>query len=115
MDDEPQLLHLLEKHLRRLGFEVESQSTALSALSALEASPGRFELVVADLGLPDMPGDKLVARLFALQPTLQVLLCSGSEFFVSTLPAEWQPRVGFLQKPFGPKQLSEKIHQMLAR
>jgi DNA-binding NtrC family response regulator len=115
VDDEPQLLLLLEKHLKRLGFAVQSQSTALGALGVLQAAPGDFDLVVADHGLPDLPGDALLARIFEIRPDLPVLICSGSEFFVSSLPARFRPRVAFLQKPFLPKELVAVIEQLLAR
>lgn len=115
MEDEAPLLHLLERHLARLGFEVEAHSTGLGALAALETAPDSYALVVADMGLPDLAGDALLSKMFQIRPDLLVLICSGSEFFVSSLPEPIQRRVGFLQKPFAPKELGQKIEQMLAR
>ena len=49
------------------------------------------------------------------QPRLVALVCSGSEFFTSTLPPGVRDRVGFLQKPFVPKMLAEAIERLLAQ
>jgi DNA-binding NtrC family response regulator len=115
VEDELPLLQLLEKYLKRLGFEVEPYSQALHALTAFTATPGRYDLVIADLGIPDMPGDTLLTRMLAIKPDLLYLICSGSPFFVASLPAEMRRQVVFLQKPFVPKMLSEAIDHLLAR
>jgi len=115
VEDELPLLQLLEKYLRRLGYEVEAHSQAVRALDAFTATPVRYDLVIADLGIPDMPGDTLLTRMLAVKPDLLYLICSGSPFFVASLPAEMRRQVVFLQKPFLPKMLSEAIEQLLAR
>ena len=115
VEDELPLLQLLEKYLRRLGYEVEAHSQAVCALDAFTATPVRYDLVIADLGIPDMPGDTLLTRMLAVKPDLLYLICSGSPFFVASLPEQMRRQVVFLQKPFLPKMLSEAIEQLLAR
>jgi DNA-binding response OmpR family regulator len=113
VEDEPQLLLLLERHLKRLGFEVDPHSTGSAALRALENPSAPYDLAVADMGLPDMKGEALLAKIVALRPALPVLICSGSEFFIAGLPEDLQRRVRFLQKPFLPKELAQKIEETL--
>jgi len=115
VEDEPQLSVLLEKHLKRLGFDVDAHQTGGAALAALETPAASYDLVIADMGLPDMRGEALLTKVFELHPALPVLICSGSEFFVSGLPEELQRRVGFLQKPFSPRELAPKIDEVLGR
>ena len=115
VDDEIPLLQLLEKHLQRLGYAVETHSTSLDALRHFEAAPGSYDLVIADLGMPDMPGDTMLTRMLEIQPELLILVCSGSPFFVSSLPSALASQVAFLQKPFAPKMLAEAIERLLAR
>ena len=115
VEDELPLLQLLEKYLVRLGYEVEAYSKALHALDAFTATPGRYDLVIADLGIPDMPGDTLLTRMLAIKPDLLYLICSGSPFFVASLPPELRRQVIFLQKPFLPKMLADAIEQLLSR
>jgi DNA-binding response OmpR family regulator len=114
VEDEPQLSLLLEKHLKRLGFDVDTHHTGGAALGAI-GTAASYDLVIADMGLPDMRGEELLTKIFELHPALPVLICSGSEFFVSSLPEELQRRVGFLQKPFTPRELAPKIDEVLGR
>jgi DNA-binding response OmpR family regulator len=115
VEDEPALLQLLERYLRRLGFEVQTHSSSVAALAEFEAAPDRYDLVIADLGMPEISGDQMLARMLEIQPDSLILICSGSPFYVTNLPKPLQQRVGFLQKPFLPKMLSEEIEKLLAR
>jgi DNA-binding NtrC family response regulator len=115
VEDEPPLLQLIEKYLQRLGFEVETHLKSVDALRSFETAPDRFGLVIADLGMPDMPGDTLLTRMLEIRPELRILVCSGSPFFIENLPASLQRQVAFLQKPFVPKMLAEAVQQLIAR
>ena len=114
VEDEPQLLLLLEKHLKRMGFTVDPHATGSAALAAVENPDAAYDLVVADMGLPDMSGEALLTKIIKLRPTLPLLICSGSEFFISSLPEDLQRRLQFLQKPFLPKELAQKIELALS-
>jgi DNA-binding NtrC family response regulator len=115
VEDLPPLLQLIEKHLERLGYEVETHLTSTEALRSFEAAPDRFSLVIADLGMPDMPGDTLLTEMLKIRPKLRVLVCSGSPFFIENLPGALQRQVAFLQKPFMPKMLADAVQQLLAQ
>lgn len=113
VEDEPPLLQLIEKYLQRLGFGVETYLKSTDALKSFQAAPQRYALVIADLGMPDMPGDTLLTRMLEIRPDLRILVCSGSPFFIENLPASLQRQVAFLQKPFVPKMLGEAVQKLL--
>jgi DNA-binding NtrC family response regulator len=113
VEDEPPLLQLIEKYLQRLGFDVETHLKSVDALRSFETAPDRFGLVIADLGMPDMPGDTLLTRMLEIRPELRILVCSGSPFFIENLPDSLQRQVAFLQKPFVPKMLAEAVRSLL--
>jgi DNA-binding response OmpR family regulator len=115
VEDELPLLQLLERYLSRVGFQVQTYSASVEALRDFEAAPDRYDLVIADLGMPEIPGDTMVARMLEIRPDLLVLICSGSPFYVSNLPKALEKQVGFLQKPFLPKMMLEAIEALLAR
>jgi DNA-binding NtrC family response regulator len=115
VEDEVSLIHLLEKYLRRLGHEVEAYSTSEEALRTFERAPERYDLVIADLGMPDIPGDTLLTRMLEIRPNLRVLICSGSPFFPNSLPKALKKQVSFLQKPFAPKMLSDALAEVLKK
>ena len=113
VEDEQPLLQLIQKYLQRLGFEVEIYAKSLEALRSFEAAPDRYQMVIADLGMPDMPGDTLLTRMLEIRPDLRILVCSGSPFFIENLPSSLQRQVAFLQKPFVPKMLADAVENLL--
>ncbi len=115
VEDEVSLIQLLEKYLRRLGYEVEAFTTSTGALRSFESAPLRYDLVITDLGMPDIPGDELLKRMLEIRPDLRILICSGSPFFPASLPRDLEKQVAFLQKPFAPKMLTEAVAQLLGR
>ena len=115
VEDEVSLIQLLEKYLKRLGYEVEAYSASKVALDSFERAPQNYDLVIADLGMPDIPGDTLLTRMLEIRPDLCILICSGSPFFLGNLPKALEKQVAFLQKPFVPKMLSEAVAQLLSK
>ncbi|HTR36083.1 MAG TPA: response regulator [Bryobacteraceae bacterium] len=115
VEDEQPLLQLIQKYLVRMGFQVEMYSQSLEALRSFEAAPDRYDMVIADLGMPDMPGDTLLTRMLEIRPELRILVCSGSPFFIENLPGKLQRQVAFLQKPFVPKMLAEAVERLFAQ
>jgi len=113
VEDEPPLLQLIEKYLQRLGFQVETHLKSFDSLRNFEAAPDGYDMVIADLGMPDMPGDTLLTRMLEIRPDLRVLVCSGSPFFIENLPRSLQRQVAFLQKPFVPKMLADAVQNLL--
>jgi DNA-binding NtrC family response regulator len=115
VEDEVSLIQLLEKYLRRLGYEVEAYPVSKDALRSFEDAPQNYDLVIADLGMPDIPGDTLLTRMLEIRPDLRILICSGSPFYLANLPDALKKQVSFLQKPFVPKMLSEALDRLLSR
>lgn len=115
VEDELPLLQLIEKYLQRQGYDVESHLKSVEALERFESAPHLYSLVIADLGMPDMPGDTLLTRMLDIRPDLRILVCSGSPFFIENLPAALQRQVAFLQKPFLPRMLTEAVQTLLKK
>jgi DNA-binding NtrC family response regulator len=113
VEDEVSLIQLLEKYLLRLGYEVDAFSSSKEALEKFEAAPQSYNLVIADLGMPEIPGDTLLTRMLEIRPDLSILICSGSPFYLSNLPEALEKQVAFLQKPFVPKMLAESVARLL--
>ena len=115
VEDELPLLQLLERYLTRVGFAVTAYSGSVEALRDFEAAPGKYDLVIADLGMPEISGDAMLKRMLEIKPDLLILICSGSQYYVSNLPKALEKQVAFLQKPFLPKMMMEAIESLQAR
>ena len=115
VEDEASLLELIERYLKRQGLDVEAHSSAAAALRRLEESEEPYDMVISDVGLPDMPGDAMVLQMLRNNPALLGLISSGSEYHLGSVPEALRSRVAFLQKPFLPKELADKVQQLLAQ
>ena len=107
IDDEPALLELLRRYLMRLGYDVETFAAAEDALARFQAEPAAFSMAITDLSLPGMNGEDLIRKLRERRPRLPAIITSGYPY---------QPRsadIGFLQKPFLPQAMAEKIKEAL--
>ncbi len=77
VDDEVALLNLMQRYLGRIGYQVEISANSCAALDMIIAEPCRFQLVVADLGMPQLSGRELVVRIGEINPSIAILVCSG--------------------------------------
>ncbi|RPI51213.1 MAG: PAS domain S-box protein, partial [Deltaproteobacteria bacterium] len=59
VDDEPVLAELGKQMLERFGYEVEVRMSGIDGLEMFRAQPDRFDLVITDMTMPKMMGDKL--------------------------------------------------------
>jgi DNA-binding response OmpR family regulator len=112
VEDERKLRELLRSYLERDGLSVLSTGTGAEALSM--AAEVRPDLVVLDLGLPDIGGDTIAAELRERSNVPIVML---------TARAEESDRIRGLQlgaddyvtKPFSPRELVLRVHAVLRR
>lgn len=75
VDDQPELRRLLRRSLMRAGHVVVEAPNGRVAVEL--AQQVRFDVVISDIGMPDMSGVELLAALRELDPELPVVLTSG--------------------------------------
>jgi CheY-like chemotaxis protein len=108
VDDDPQILRLVEKIVRPHGVTILLAPRPSEALRICEQQP--VHLMIADVMMPEMDGNRLAERVLKLQPEAQVLLISGVDKGSHTPKS---PRVRFLRKPFFPSVLIQKLKELL--
>ncbi|MDA3791923.1 MAG: ATP-binding protein, partial [Desulfobacula sp.] len=59
VDDEEAILSMEKRMLERLGYQVTSRTSSLDALETFRDSPDKFDMVITDMAMPNMSGDKL--------------------------------------------------------
>jgi PAS domain S-box-containing protein len=113
VDDQPRLLAMQARALRKEGYTVLEAGTANDALSAVGNTNLQLDLLVTDLVMPQMSGSELARRLKSLRPGLPVLFTSGyadAEMRRRGLLDAEQP---FLQKPYSPEVLIAYVRRLL--
>ncbi|HZU86970.1 MAG TPA: response regulator transcription factor [Anaerolineaceae bacterium] len=112
VDDEPKIIQLARDYLERAGFAVISAPDGKSALQlARSKSP---DLLVLDLGLPEMDGLDVTRELRKTSNVPVIMLTARSEESDKLVGLE----IGaddYITKPFSPKELVARVRVILRR
>jgi CheY-like chemotaxis protein len=114
VEDEPALLKLTKRMLERLGYQVLAASGPAEAIRIAAEHPGKIDLLMTDVVMPEMNGRDLALRLLSSKAGLKCLFMSGYTSNVIAHHGVLDKNVHFLPKPFSLKDLSEKIREVLA-
>jgi CheY-like chemotaxis protein len=111
-DDDKVCLHVSAKILQKLGCTVLEARDGNEAIEVYKNNQDKVDLVILDMVMP-YNGGHTFEKLKKINPDLKILLISGytKDYGISDL--EKQGCVGFLQKPFDAKALSQKIMDAL--
>jgi two-component system KDP operon response regulator KdpE len=112
VDDEPQILRALAINLRARGYDVSTAGTGAEALSLAAAQVP--ELVVLDLGLPDMDGTAVIAGLRSWTKA-PILVLSGRSDSTDKVDALDAGADDYVTKPFGMDELLARMRAMSRR
>ncbi|MEU4476453.1 response regulator [Micromonospora sp. NPDC023966] len=112
VDDEPQILRALRINLRARGYDVQVADTGAAALKVAASHPP--DMVVLDLGLPDLDGVDVIRGLrgWTTVPIIVLSGRAGSEDKVSALDAGADD---YVTKPFGVDELLARIRAVTRR
>jgi signal transduction histidine kinase len=113
VDDEDIILDVGKQMLKKMGYQVLLAKGAKEAIEVYKENRDKIDLVILDMIMPEMVGDEAFDRLKEIDPKIKVLLSSG--YNIDGKASELLERGcnGFIQKPFGMKQLSQKIREIL--
>ncbi|WP_270937901.1 ATP-binding protein, partial [Falsiroseomonas oryzae] len=114
VEDEPALLSLAERALRRAGFDVLPAASAEDALELLEKGAPTPIALVSDVVMPGMDGLALAAKLRERDPDLPVLLVSGYAEVALGRDLEAE-RLKLLPKPYALADLVAELRAILPR
>ncbi|MBA2953344.1 response regulator [Nocardioides sp. MAH-18] len=112
VDDEPQLLRALSINLEARHYQVHTASSGSDALTVAAAHPP--DLVILDLGLPDMEGTEVVAGLRGWTD-VPILVLTGRTDSSDKVEALDAGADDYVTKPFGMDELLARLRAMLRR
>ncbi|MDQ1620514.1 MAG: hypothetical protein QOE19_3083 [Actinomycetota bacterium] len=113
VEDEPDLLHPLHFGLSNAGYAVDGAPNGTEALA--KATQTTYDLVVLDLGLPDMDGLELCRRVTALQTRPRVLILTARDGIADRVHGLDQGADDYLVKPFAFPELLARVRALLRR
>lgn len=110
VDDEPQIQRFLRPALRAAGYEVIEAATGTEALKA--AATAAPDVIILDLGLPDMDGKDVVAQLRGWSQ-VPVIILSARDRESEKIAALDCGADDYVEKPFGIGELTARIRTAL--
>jgi CheY-like chemotaxis protein len=113
VDDEPAVRKLMCEILRGVKYQVLEADGQEEALRILETYSNPIGLLITDVILSGTSGKSLAEHAIQIQPDIRVLFVSGYTDDVLGLPDLPQSSHPFLQKPFTPAILIEKVKEVL--
>jgi PAS domain S-box-containing protein len=113
VEDDNSVREVAARILRGAGFTVVDTGRVERAIAICNEPGRRFDLLLTDVVMPGMSGPKLAEQLTAAFPDLRVLFMSGYPGTAIVQGGSLQSGVAYVEKPFTPTLLLEKVRQAL--
>lgn len=110
VEDEVLVRNFVCLQLQRDGYQVLAAADGVEALEVARAYTGAIQMLLSDVVMPRMDGLALVERMLQDRPRIRVLMMSGR---LSPEAREKSIQLPFIRKPFVPKDLREKIKEVM--
>jgi len=113
VDDEPPIARMGSRMLESLGYQVTTRTSSIEALELFKAKPDDFQLVITDMTMPHMTGDKFAIELKQIRADIPIVLCTG---YSNKIDADIAQKIGinaFTYKPFSKADLASTVREVL--
>ncbi len=115
VDDEQSVVDMNRIRLEKLGYQVKAATGPGRALELFYAHPEQFDLVITDMTMPDMSGDKLSREIFKIRPDMKIILCTGYSEKISADISQELGISAYLEKPIEMGKMAGAIRNVLDR
>jgi len=112
-EDEDGVRRLARRALELHGYRVLEARDGREALTMSDQHPGPIDLLLTDALMPEMGGCELADHLVQTRKDIKILYTSGYTDHVLARQGDLPTGAGFLQKPYSPDTLVQKVHAIL--
>jgi CheY-like chemotaxis protein len=113
VEDDEYVRTLAQKCLQRFGYRVLSAPSGPEALELAKQEESPIHLLLTDVVMPRMSGRELAMRIRPMHSGTRVLYMSGYTDEAVINHGIVEPGTHFLQKPFNPSELGQKVRDVL--
>jgi nitrogen-specific signal transduction histidine kinase/DNA-binding response OmpR family regulator len=113
VDDDRDVGRLAARILETFSYEVTALTDPNEAVNLVRKRPGKFDLVLTDLLMPELSGPELARALKKIRPDLPLVLISGLVSSVTEESARRQGFVALIRKPFEIEQMAKSVAGIL--
>lgn len=114
VDDEETIAEMNRKILESLGYDVTACTSSLEALQLFEHRPEYFDLVITDMTMPHMTGDRLATKIKEINSNTLVILCTGHSKKLSDKPESSYDFDAILYKPIAKARLAQTVSDLIS-
>ena len=113
VDDEDSILYIEKLMLEKLGYRIHTSPRSLDALETFRADPDSYDLVITDMTMPQMTGERLAKACMEIREDIPIILCTGFSGKIDAERAAGMGIKGFLNKPFIRSELAYTVRKAL--
>jgi DNA-binding NtrC family response regulator len=113
IDDEHAIVDTVKEMLIYFGYEVVTMTSPIEALEAFRAGFDKFDLVITDMTMPKMTGEKLAKEMLEIRPDIPIILCTGHSDMISEEETKELGIKEFIMKPIGKREMAMTIRSVL--
>jgi two-component system, cell cycle sensor histidine kinase and response regulator CckA len=104
---------MAEKMLKKQGYKVVSKTSSIDALEIFQKNPDKFDLVITDMTMPVITGDRLARTILEIRRDIPIILCTGYSEHISEVQAKKIGIREFIMKPLEIRGLAHTIRKIL--
>ncbi len=113
VDDDISITKVGQRLLEGLNYQVTIMSDSVEALNLFKSNAGSFDVVMADIVMPDMTGDKLAEKVKKIRPDIPVILCTGHHQYMIDKEAVSNNISSICYKPIVKMELATAIRNAI--
>jgi len=113
VDDEESMVNLNQQRLEKLGYAVITKTDPSEALKFFRAKPDQIDLVITDMTMPHMTGDRLAEEILKIRPDMSIILCTGYSQRMSEDRAKELGIRKYIEKPIERANLARSVREVL--
>ena len=102
-----------QQMLEHLGYTVTTRTSSIEALELFRGQPQKFDLIITDMTMPNMTGEKLARELIDIRSNIPVVLCTGYSQQINEAKAKELGIKAFVLKPMVMNELATTIRKVL--
>ncbi len=104
---------MLKLMAERLGYQVTAHCNSINALESFRAEPDNFDIVITDMTMPYMTGDRLSIELKKIRSDVPVILCTGFSEKIDDRKASQIGVDKVLMKPITKDDLANAVRDVM--
>ncbi len=113
VDDELAIVEVVSSILESLGYRVTKMTSSIEAFEHFKTRPNDFDLVITDLTMPHITGDRLAKKILSIRNDIPIVLCTGYNRRISKEHSHFIGICAHLIKPVSIFDLAKTVRDLL--